>query len=132
MKRDKNIIKTTEKWLSGTIIFEEIKSKRIPVKGQSSDWNNELNNNVTIFGNVSFGRKLISFIAVLNIDSTRQQADDTDIIVVFYLKTCCFLYVNFRIRYGRANSVSSVALTIVLSYWNTTLQTRGLTPNPIT
>ena len=45
--------------LSGTIIFEAVRSKRIPVKGQSSDWNNKLNNNVTILGNVSFCREFL-------------------------------------------------------------------------
>ena len=45
--------------LSATIIFEAVKSKRISVKGQSSDWNNKLNNNVTILSNVSFSREFL-------------------------------------------------------------------------
>ena len=32
----------------------DYRSKRIPVRGQSSDWNNKLDNNVTILGNVPF------------------------------------------------------------------------------
>ena len=95
MKRDQNIIKTTKKWLSGTIIFEEIKSKRIPVKGQSSDSNNKLNNNVAIFGNVSFGWKLISFTAVLNIVSppiaSRRHSCNCGVLPY----TCCFFINEF-------------------------------------
>ena len=44
--------------VSGTIIFEAVRSQRIPVKGQSSDWNNKLYN-VTILGNVSFCREFL-------------------------------------------------------------------------
>ena len=40
--------------LSGTIIFEAVISKRIPVKGQNWDLNDKLNNDMTIFDNVSF------------------------------------------------------------------------------
>ena len=52
IKRDKKYQNHEKKF--GTIIFEAVRFKRIAFKGLSSDWNNKLNYNVTIFGNVSF------------------------------------------------------------------------------
>ena len=66
IKRDQRISKL-QKYIffryflrfSGTFIFEAVRSKPIPVNGQSSDWDNKLNNYVTIFGNVSFCREFL-------------------------------------------------------------------------
>ena len=65
--RPKNNIKTTKKsffdFSKGSLKPSFSRhfniSKRIPVKGQNSDWNNKLNNNVTILGNVSFCREFL-------------------------------------------------------------------------
>ena len=64
MKRMVHHCKQTEIYInirefSWTIIFEAVSSKRILVKGQSSDRNNKLNNYVTIFGNESFCTEFI-------------------------------------------------------------------------